>query len=312
MAQRNVMFPAANDEDDVEEGTGIRARRSLSSLAELSANQGANADIFGITDRGCVRPNNEDQFLIAELERSILVQHSSVPQHDGTTLTANPQGRIMIVADGMGGHEGGEVASAVAIDAMARYAFTVMPWLLNVTQATQDELAAALQSALSSTHAAVQRAAVENQLDARMGTTLTMAYVVWPELYVLHAGDTRCYLLRDGKLSRLTRDHTMAQQLVERRAITQEEADRSRFKHVLVNVVGGSSPQVYAEFHHLHLLSGDKLLLCSDGLTEHLSDEQIATFLQQQRPAESIARALVTAAKDAGGTDNVTAVVSRF
>lgn len=276
------------------------------------AHRTTSGDVFGLTDRGCVRPNNEDQFLIAELERSMLVQQSSVPQHDGTNLTANPQGRILMVADGMGGHEGGEVASAVAIDAMARYAFAVMPWLVNATNASRAELASGLQAAMLDAHNAVQRAAAENNLDRRMGTTLTMAYIVWPDLYVLHAGDTRCYLMREGQLTRLTRDHTMAQQLVERRAMSAEEADHSRFKHVLVNVVGGSSTEVQAEIHHVQLTARDQLLLCSDGLTEHLTDEHLAHFLNQQLPAEAVVRGLINAAKQAGGTDNVTAVVGRF
>lgn len=296
-----------------DEGSAVRPRRSLTSLAELLANPGGSAEIFGLTDRGCVRPNNEDQFLIAELERSMLVQQSSVPHHDGTNLTANPQGRILMVADGMGGHEGGEVASAVAVDAMARYAFAIMPWLLTASRTTQEELARGLQQAMLEAHAAVQRAAAEQNLDSRMGTTLTMAYIVWPNLYVLHAGDTRCYLQRSDSLMRLTRDHTVAQQLVERRAMSQEEADHSRFKHVLVNVVGGSSPNVQAEIHHVELSEGDLLLLCSDGLTEHLSDEQIATHLaDEEMPVEDIVRNLIGAAKQAGGTDNVTAVVARF
>ena len=295
-----------------DEGSGVHTRRSLTTLAELSQNRSASATAFGMTDRGRVRERNEDQFLIAALERSIFIQQSSVPEHDGTSLTSNPQGRLLMVADGMGGHEGGEVASAVATETMARYAFAVMPWLLNASQASQQELADGLRQAMLSAHAMVQRAAVEQRLDSHMGTTLTLAYVVWPNLYVLHAGDTRCYLMRQGRLQLLTHDHTMAQQLVDRRVITQEEADRSRFKHVLVNVVGGSSEDVKAEFHHLELTEGDRLLLCSDGLTEHLDDARIAQILGSELSVDTRVRQMIDAANQAGGSDNITAVVAAF
>src|SRR5688500_15780884 len=183
--------------DATRDASGVHQRRSLVDAEELGRHH-PRAEMFGITDRGCVRSMNQDQFLIAELERSILVQFSSFAQQNGTSLLDVPQGRLFMVADGMGGYQGGEVASAVAIDVMARYAFAMMPRLLMVSRTCEQEFAAGLQRAFEACNEKVRSVATQRGLDARMGTTLTMAYVAWPELYVLHVGDSRCYLHRAG------------------------------------------------------------------------------------------------------------------
>ncbi|HLV20896.1 MAG TPA: protein phosphatase 2C domain-containing protein [Polyangiaceae bacterium] len=308
---RRSSFPGEARET-YDDASSVRSRRSLSTLAELIADRNRAVQAFGMTDIGCVRGNNEDHFLIAELERSLLLQQTSLGRHDGTNITGNPQGRLFMVADGMGGHEGGEIASQIAIEAMARYAFALMPWLLQASQSSEDELTSGLRRAMRDAHARVREAAAERELDSRMGTTLTMAYVTWPELYVVHAGDSRCYLLRDEKLHRLTHDHTFAQQLVERHAMSAEEAERSRFRHMLVNAVGGGSPDITSELHHVRLFDGDQLLLCSDGLTGQLLDEQIRGCLLAGGSVESVVKQLIATAKASGGDDNITAVLARF
>jgi len=300
--------PADNARND---GSGVHPRRSLVDAEELRRHQ-ASAEVFGMTDRGCVRRNNQDQFLIAELERSMLVQQTSAPMQDGTRLSDIPQGRLLMVADGMGGYEGGEVASAVAMDVMARYAFAMMPWLLMASHTSEREFADGLQRAAEICNQRVRDAAEQQNLDARMGTTLTMAYVAWPEVYVLHVGDSRCYLQRAGVLYRLTRDHTVAQQLVDQKALSDEEAEQSRFKHVLVNTIGGASESVSVEFRHVTLQAGDQLLLCTDGLTGYLKDDQLAAYLSRAEPVQHLATEMIEEAKHAGGEDNVTVVLARF
>ncbi|HEY6561204.1 MAG TPA: protein phosphatase 2C domain-containing protein [Polyangiaceae bacterium] len=293
------------------DGSGVHPRRSLVDAEEL-ATQHVSAEVFGITDRGCVRSMNQDQFVIADLERSMLVQQASFAEQKGTTLLDVPQGRLLMVADGMGGYTGGEVASAVAIDVMARYAFAMMPWLLMVSRTTEEEFVAGLQRALESCNERVRTVAAQRGLDARMGTTLTMAYVSWPDLYVAHVGDSRCYLQRAGRLHRLTHDHTVAEQLVQQNALSAEEAEHSRFKHVLVNTIGGASEKVDMEFRHVTLEAGDQLVLCTDGLTGHLNDAVLASYLASGRSAEELAREMVEYAKRAGGEDNITVVLARF
>jgi protein phosphatase len=139
-----------------------------------------------------------------------------------------------------------------------------------------------------------------------------MAYVAWPNAYVLHAGDSRCYLLREGELRQITVDHTLAQKFVDAGMISPEQVDQSRFSHVLWNAIGGNSESVSAEAHKLALELGDVLLLCTDGLTNELSDDRIAEILAHPRPASDICQELIQAAKAAGGNDNVTVVVAKF
>jgi len=280
----------------------------------VSPNPGVTADVAGLTHAGMVRSSNQDQFLIAGLERALLVEDSSLPAGPGTRLGERPQGRIFIVADGIGGHGGGEVASAVATDAMAHYAFAAMPWVLSGVGATPQELVEGLQDAMASAQARMRRVAHRKGINQDLGTTLTMAYVAWPNLFLVHVGDSRAYLLRDHILNRLTRDHTLAQQLVDGNAMTEEEAKRSRFSHVLVNAVGGQSDDLHVELNQISLAPGDQLLLCSDGLYDMLDDDQIAAHLLEgnERPVADVVRALVDAANAAGGRDNVTVVVARF
>jgi serine/threonine protein phosphatase PrpC len=286
--------------------------RSLADTLRLQRDPGVSAEVAGMTHVGRVRKNNQDQFLVAVLERSILVEASSLSAEGGTRLTDTPQGRLLIVADGIGGHGGGEVASAVAIDAMAHYAFEAMPWALSSSRSA-DELAEGLRDAMRKAQDRVRRVAKRKALSEDMGTTLTMAYVAWPNPFIVHAGDSRAYLFRDDELHRLTRDHTLAQQLVDGQALSEEEAAASHLSHVLVNAVGGSSDELDVEFHHVELRLDDQLLLCTDGLHGPVDEPTISKHLRRTgAPVERIVSELVDAANEAGGSDNITAVVARF
>ncbi len=287
--------------------------RSLADAAKITANPGVCADVAGQTDIGKVRGSNQDQFLIASLERALLVEGSSLPAQAGTRLTDTPQARLMIVADGIGGHGGGEVASAVAIDAMAHYAFAAMPWVQEGSETSTRELLEGLQSALRGAQARVRRVAKRKHLSENAGTTFTMAYVTWPCCFILHVGDSRAYLLRDGGLHRLTSDHTLAQQLVDHKAMSEEQAKKSRFSHVLVNAVGGNSDDLDIELHRVELALDDQLLLCTDGLHGFVEEDEIrATMTKPELEVGQVVAELVAKANEAGGRDNITAVVARF
>lgn len=289
------------------------ALRSLADAAKLTADPGVCADVWGRTDIGKVRSSNQDQFLIASLERALLVEGSSFPAQAGTRLTDTPQARLMIVADGIGGHGGGEVAAAVAIDAMAHYAFAAMPWVNEGSETSTRELLEGLQGALRSAQSRVRRVAKRKHLSENAGTTFTMAYVTWPCCYILHVGDSRAYLMRDGGLHRLTSDHTLAQQLVDHKAMSEEQAKKSRFSHVLVNAVGGSSDELDIELHRVELALDDQLLLCTDGLHGAIEEDTVRECMT--KPGRSVAEVvadLVERANEAGGRDNITAVLARF
>lgn len=287
----------------------VRPREQLVEPGQAAARP--TAEVFGVTDRGRVRKDNQDQYLVADLQRSMRLDSSS-PEFRDVRMVGVPQGWLLVVADGMGGYRGGEVASAIAVEGMARYVLDSMPWPTPSGHASGEMLEDCLVQALRNCHGEVQQAAEDRGLDARMGTTLTLAFIDWPELIVLHVGDSRCYLLRGRTLSRLTRDQTLAQQLYEEQTLTAEEAARSRFRHVLLNSVGGSLPELTIETHRMQLRAGDRLLLCTDGLTGHLDDNELARRLSLDAPMESIAHGMVDAAVEAGGEDNITALVAAF
>ena len=271
--------------------------------------------MFGLSEVGQVRTHNEDSFLVARLERSMRLIQSSRPVGDGTKVKGPPQGWLMMVADGMGGHAGGEVASALTVDALARYAFTLMPWSLPRSTDDSRVLARGLRQAVRECQDEMRRVANEGTGRRGMGTTLTMAYVTWPNLFVVHVGDSRIYALREGELYQITRDHTLAQQLVDNKVMSPDEAEESDFSNVLVNALGGESEELSVELHHALLFPEDTLILCSDGLTKHVTDDEIREQLaaiDSDEGVEAAARDLVALANERGGTDNVTVVVARF
>lgn len=196
-------------------------------------------DCFGLTDIGKVRTANEDQFLISDLVKSLLIHHTSLSHEDHTRLFGNSQGQLLLVADGMGGHAAGKQASTIAVESLARYVLNTMPWFFRLDESQENDRKEELIAALGECQRSIEVAAEANAENRGMGTTLTMAYINWPRMYVVHVGDSRCYLFRQSRLEQVTTDHTMAQQLVERGELTAEQAQASRWSHVLWNCLGG-------------------------------------------------------------------------
>ena len=146
-----------------------------------------------------------------------------------------------------------------------------------------------------------------------MGTTLTMAFVVNRRLFVAHVGDSRCYLLSGDELHQLTQDHTKVAEMVRAGALSAAEASWHPYRHVVTNVLGGNETGCHVEMHKLDLEAGDVLLLCSDGLTEMVPDDRIATILQEEQDhAQRACERLVAEANERGGKDNITVIVARF
>ncbi len=260
---------------------------------------------YGITDIGRERSRNEDQFAIADLRRILRVQHSSIPQPE--SLLGDALGHLMVVADGMGGHRGGEVASAMAVVGIENLLLNTISWLCRLQG---DGVLRELHEALQTTDRWVEQAATPDPGLRGMGTTLTVAYVVHNSLYVAHAGDSRCYLLRNGRLQRLTRDHTLVEAMLKEGAITAEEAAHHNMRNVVLNAVGGGTRGVEPEVHKHQLKADDIVMLCTDGLTGMMKDDEIAQMLAGD-PAEAC-RKLVDEANARGGRDNITVVVGRF
>lgn len=284
-------------------------RRAWASIVDADAVEHPEVEAFGATDVGQVRQSNQDQYLIAELERGLLVRSSSLATPDGTSMTDAPQGYLFAVADGVGGLVRGDVASAVAIDAVAHYALTVMPWLL-----AAEELAGAasdgLRKALERAQARVERVARRAGLEGEMASTFTMAYVTWPNVYVAHVGDSRCYLEHEGEIDQLTRDHTLAEQLLEQ-GVDPERVVGTRAEHVLLNSLGGEEG-LDVDLIRARLQPGDHLVLCTDGLSGYVSMDELASRLSPDEQVEDIVDGLLATANERGGKDNITMVLARF
>jgi serine/threonine protein phosphatase PrpC len=280
----------------------LRADQTLPTLHLSAFNDAPSTfDIAGRTDVGLKRERNEDQFVVARLGRAVQFDQTSVP---GVTsdLRVLPQGLVLVVADGMGGHGYGDLASAVTVDALMA--------ALPIPSIESSDAATSVQAALEHCQRRVQEVASRKGIaEFHIGTTLTFAYVHWPHVVVGHVGDSRCYLLRGQRLHRLTHDHTMGEAL---RAKGASDAIASRFDHALVNAVGGDDKPPAPELSAHQLEPGDRLLLCSDGLTAEVEDEQISAILTGATSSVQACESLIDAANRAGGSDNVTAVVAHF
>ena len=221
------------------------------------------------SDVGCVRPHNEDSYLV--------------------------QSPLFCVCDGMGGHAAGEVASSIAVETIAK-------------TAPQSADAARLAAAVEAANAAVIEAALNGLGKPGMGCTATCAYIENNTLAIAHVGDSRAYLLHEGTLIRVTRDHSYVEELVDAGEITADEARVHPNRSVITRALG-SDPAMYADHFTLHIEEGDRLILCSDGLSSMIPDSDIENIATQSSSAQICVDNLVDAALAAGGHDNVTVVV---
>ena len=221
------------------------------------------------SDVGCVRPHNEDSYLV--------------------------QSPLFCVCDGMGGHAAGEVASSIAVETIAK-------------TAPQSADAARLAAAVEAANAAVIEAALNGLGKPGMGCTATCAYIENDTLAIAHVGDSRAYLLHEGTLIRVTRDHSYVEELVDAGEITADEARVHPNRSVITRALG-SDPAMYADHFTLHIEEGDRLILCSDGLSSMIPDSDIENIATQSSTAQICVDTLVDAALAAGGHDNVTVVV---
>lgn len=264
------------------------------------------------TDAGKVRGNNEDHYLVARLAKSMTVCATSLPAGAGVTQFSGEEGYLMVVADGMGGAAAGECASATAVESVEGFVLNTLKWFLHLGAREEDALFQELRMGLETAdRAVVDRARADPSLQG-MGTTMTMAYSVATDLYIVHAGDSRAYLCHDGALQQLTCDHTLVQALVSSGSISPQDAKHHRSRNVVTNVVGGPREGVFAEIHKLTIADGDVLLLCSDGLSEPVDDGAIREILTSADRPEAACDRLVERALDAGGPDNITVVVARY
>ncbi|MFN0019726.1 MAG: PP2C family protein-serine/threonine phosphatase [Pirellulaceae bacterium] len=267
-------------------------------------------DSFGVTDQGKCRATNEDQFLVATLYKALKIEQTSLP---GTRCKhSSDRSHLFIVADGMGGEAAGEKASAMALDFVENYVLESLEWFANCRAKDGDQVLTEFQTALSQAHASVRHEAEVHPKLHGMGSTVTLAYSLNEVLYVAHVGDSRCYLYREKRLHRLTQDHTLTEEMVRRGELTPEAAAKHHWRHVITSSVGGNSPDIRVDVHRLELQAGDQVLLCSDGLTNMLTSEEIVPVLETEPTGEAVCRKLVELANLKGGKDNITVVLASY
>lgn len=279
------------------------AAQTISSLVEV--------DVDGRSDYGKVRANNEDTFFVARFDRSMraLVTNLAAGEYP---LSSTESGYGMLVADGMGGHAAGEVASHTAVSVLLDLVLHTPDWIMRLDESWMLEMIRRMEQRLQQIQAVLVDMAEARPSLWGMGTTLTLACSLGADLLVVHVGDSRAYLMHQDQLQQLTHDQTVAQTMVDAGTFSPEEAAGSRLRHVLTGSLSAGGGKVPVEFRRLKLADGDQLLLCTDGLTEMVSPAAITEALRRPGRAEDCCRTLVDLALEAGGKDNVTVVLARY
>ena len=265
-------------------------------------------DVHGLTHTGKVRKENQDHFLLGTLHQHLKIILTSLPVTE-LALDNERLAFLAMIADGVGGSDNGEEASRLALEEATHYIGQCTDCYYH-TDTNTEAFTDILQEAATRSHAAVTARAAEHPDRRSMATTLTLYFSVWPWIYLLQVGDSRYYLYRDKKLSQITRDQTMAQELVDQGVMTRSVAFSSRWANVLSSSIGGqqTAPVVTRlphDWDNVHLI-------CSDGLTKHVTDEQIAERLRTMTSAKQVCETLLQDALDGGGTDNITIIVGRL
>lgn len=269
----------------------------------------AEIEVFGVTHPGLVRKDNQDHFLLSSLHKQMVIHGTSLPDPDLLPQHSERLAFFAMVADGVGGSSAGARASQLAIAATAQYVTHSALAYYAIDPGNEERFLEALQESAQAAHRAVQDAAPIEANRKSPATTLTLGIWVWPRAYILNVGDSRAYVFRSGRLHRITRDQTFAEDMVDRGALTPEQAATSPLRNVLSSAIGGSLTLPVVT--RLSSTRDSVWLLCTDGLTKHVPDDRIAERLATLQSAEQTCRVLLQDALDDGGTDNVTILVGR-
>lgn len=265
-------------------------------------------DVFGLSHPGNVRAENQDHFLLATIHKRVQVISTNLTATAQLPMEDERLAFVAMVADGVGGAEGGEEASATALESAMHYLARSTECYYRA-DGTDEQFINALQAAAMLSHEAVLAKSREVAEGRTMATTLTLFMGVWPWFYLLQVGDSRYYLYRKGVLTQVTRDQTIAQDLLDQGVFTRAMAARSQYSNVLSSALGSEAAlpvitRLRADWHNVHLL-------CTDGLTKHVPDERIAEVLSQMTSARQGCQQLLDEALAAGGTDNISIIIGR-
>jgi protein phosphatase len=266
-------------------------------------------DLFGITHTGKVRIENQDHFLVATVHPELVIHETSLPAPQSLPIHGTRLATVMLVADGVGGSTGGREASQLAIETITRYVSSSLRCYHAAGSSQEEEFVNALRDAALEAHAAVRAESAIRPDAHRMATTLTLFIAVWPWAYVVQVGDSRAYHYHGGKLKQMTRDQTIAQDLVDQGVLATERVAKSPFSNVLASAIGAEA--ALPEVSRVKMDGRGIFLLCSDGLTKHVNDDEIAAELMALKSSEQSCRRLLDLALERGGTDNITVLIAR-
>jgi serine/threonine protein phosphatase PrpC len=286
------------------------SRRTEGEIREVTARpQFSHIDAWGLTHPGRVRGENQDHFFVGALARGITVDATSVTDADERIVHPERLASLGIVADGVGSTEGGGEAARLAISGLLA---SVSRFFHDADRAEPDDpdvFSRLLNDAALACHESLLAKAEEEGGKRRFATTLTLFLGLWPHAYLLQVGDSRCYIHKAGALTQISRDQTIAQELVDSGVLTRIVAEETRWAHVLSSAIGG--PTAAPVVTRVVRDRGTVVLLCSDGLTKHVPDERIAERLGSMTSSRQVAEQLLQDALDDGGTDNISIVVGR-
>lgn len=292
--------------------TGTLRYPSTAAAPPLGSSSLWKVDVSGGSHVGRVRSNNEDHFLVARMDRVWRTVASNLPP-DVVPETSTETVFGLLVADGMGGRAAGEVASRMAIGTLVELFLETPDIIMRLDPGFTEEVLQRLDERFQTIKDRLSEQVRREPELAGMGTTMTLAASIGPDLLLAHVGDSRAYLYRKGELRRLTRDQTMAQFLADSGVITASEVDAHPMRNVLTNVLGTHGGPMSVDLSGHRLENGDRMLLCSDGLTEMVPEPDIARVLSEPDTTSATAcNRLIQLALDAGGKDNVTVVLGRY
>ena len=259
--------------------------------------------LFAKTDLGKTRDHNEDCFIVADLstKETSLLPH--VRDH-----VVGPKGSLMMVADGMGGAAAGEVASDMATRVV--YDHLITTWAED-EESTPQRFAYRLKEAVEEANQKIHGYAKEHPEVKGMGTTTTAVGVLANHLYLTQVGDSRAYLVRQGAAIQLTKDQSLMQRLVDAGELTEEEAEKSERRNIILQALG-PDPRVRVDLTHQEIRRGDAVVLCSDGLSGQVKKEEIARVVSEARDLSAACGTLIDLANQRGGPDNITVIIARF
>jgi PPM family protein phosphatase len=299
---------------DAEDDGGAR-RRALSPVLGIDDYRPLSAsvevEIAGRTHRGTLREINTDHYLVIRLSRRQETLLSSLARAD-LPQTFNESGYVMLVADGLGDSGSGAVASRLALSTFAHLAIHFGHWNVRVDARTAADIVDQYEAAYERLNEAVIQRARSNPELANMATTLTAAYSAGDELFLIHVGNSRAYLFRDGHLTQMSSDQTLEQHMSENGGPAPVERATEDLRHILTETIGGRTGGPRIQIEHFRLWDGDRVLLCTDGLTDQVDDERIADILTPYRRLDEQCQALIDLSLEAGGRDNATAVMAHY